>query len=90
MSGALSSITSALPSLGKARLMINSADDVVVVATCRTAITKVSCIQPNQEQDLTCIQVKKGGFKDTCPEEMLKAVLAEVLKRGKCDPAAVG
>lgn len=41
MSGAISSITSALPSLGKARLLINSADDVVIVSAVRTAVTRV-------------------------------------------------
>lgn len=37
-----SSITNALPSLGKARLLINSPDDVVVVSAVRTPFTKVS------------------------------------------------
>jgi hypothetical protein len=42
MTSAIQSITSALPSLGRARLLINSSDDVVIVSACRTAITKVS------------------------------------------------
>ncbi len=37
----LQSITNALPSLGKARLLMNSADDVVIVSTVRTPLTKV-------------------------------------------------
>jgi hypothetical protein len=41
MSSTIQSITNAIPSLGRARLLINSADDVVVVAAVRTAITKV-------------------------------------------------
>ena len=42
MSSTIQSITSALPSLGRARLLINSADDVVIVSAVRTAVTKVS------------------------------------------------
>lgn len=37
----LQTITNALPSLGKARLLMNSADDVVIVSTVRTPLTKV-------------------------------------------------
>jgi acetyl-CoA acyltransferase 1 len=70
----LQSITNALPSLGKARLLMNSADDVVIVSTVRTPLTKA----------------KKGGFKDTLHEDLLKAVLVEVVKRGKVDPTAIG
>ncbi|BEJ11950.1 hypothetical protein CspHIS471_0204100 [Cutaneotrichosporon sp. HIS471] len=70
----LQSITNALPSLGKARLLMNSADDVVIVSTVRTPLTKA----------------KKGGFKDTLHEDLLKAVLVEVVKRGKVDPTTIG
>lgn len=44
----LQSITAALPSLGKARLLMNSADDVVIVSAVRTPLTKVSSSLPYQ------------------------------------------
>jgi hypothetical protein len=34
-------------------------------------------------------QAKKGGFKDTCPEELLAAVLREVYTRAKLDPSKI-
>ncbi|WRT63232.1 uncharacterized protein IL334_000135 [Kwoniella shivajii] len=73
MSSTIQSITNAIPSLGRARLLINSADDVVVVSACRTAVTKA----------------KKGGFKDCLPEDLLAAVLIETLKRSKVDPSKI-
>jgi acetyl-CoA acyltransferase 1 len=45
MSNTIQSITSALPSLGKARLLINSADDVVIVAAVRSPLTRVSSVR---------------------------------------------
>lgn len=36
-------------------------------------------------QDVLNSQGKKGGFKDTHPEELLAAVLKEVVSRGKVD-----
>ncbi|KAJ9100915.1 3-ketoacyl-CoA thiolase with broad chain length specificity [Naganishia adeliensis] len=69
MSSTLQSIANSIPSLGRAKLLLNSADDVVIVAAVRTAVTKG----------------KKGGFKDTHPEELLAAVLKEVVARGKVD-----
>lgn len=38
---------------------------------------------------LTKLQAKKGGFKDCLPEDLLTAVLAEVIKRGKVDPSKI-
>ncbi|WVQ94188.1 hypothetical protein IAU59_001266 [Kwoniella sp. CBS 9459] len=73
MTSTIQSITNAIPSLGRARLLINSADDVVVVSACRTAITKA----------------KKGGFKDCLPEDLLGAVFVETLKRSKVDPSKI-
>ncbi|ORX35051.1 Thiolase, N-terminal domain-domain-containing protein [Kockovaella imperatae] len=73
MTSALQSLTSVLPSMGRARLLINSADDVVIVSACRTAITKA----------------KKGGFKDCLPEDLLAAVFKETLKRSKVDPSKI-
>lgn len=48
MTSTLQSITSVIPSLGKAKLLLNSNDDVVICATVRTALTKVSsCSRPD-------------------------------------------
>lgn len=72
MTSTFASITSSLPSLpslGRAKLLLNHADDVVICAAVRTAVTKA----------------KKGGFKDTAPEELLEAVLREVVKRSGVD-----
>lgn len=41
MSSTLQSIANAIPSVGRAKLLLNSADDVVIVAAVRTAVTKV-------------------------------------------------
>ncbi|EJD07184.1 thiolase [Fomitiporia mediterranea MF3/22] len=48
-------------------------NDVVIVAAYRTAITKA----------------RKGGFKDTLPEEMLTAVLKAVYEKVKLDPKLI-
>eukprot|EP01101_Sappina_pedata_P008492 TRINITY_DN471_c0_g1_i1.p2 TRINITY_DN471_c0_g1~~TRINITY_DN471_c0_g1_i1.p2 ORF type:complete len:436 (-),score=209.55 TRINITY_DN471_c0_g1_i1:69-1346(-) len=50
-----------------------SADDVVIVCAVRTAVAKGL----------------RGGFKDTMPEELLSAVLKEILERTKIDPKIV-
>mgnify|MGYP006876477862 CR=1 FL=1 len=47
MTSAIQNITSSLPSLGRARLLINSADDVVIVSAVRTPVTKVSSAIPS-------------------------------------------
>ncbi|RXK42679.1 acetyl-CoA acyltransferase [Tremella mesenterica] len=73
MTSTIQSIANAIPSLGRARLLINSSDDVVIVSAVRTAITKA----------------KKGGFKDCLPEDLLAAVFKETLKRSKIDPAKI-
>ncbi|WVQ82916.1 hypothetical protein IAT38_005052 [Cryptococcus sp. DSM 104549] len=73
MSSTIQNITNAIPSVGKARLLINSADDVVIVSAVRTAVTKA----------------KKGGFKDCLPEDLLAAVFVETLKRSKVDPSKI-
>nr|XP_029123017.1 3-ketoacyl-CoA thiolase 2, peroxisomal isoform X1 [Elaeis guineensis] len=49
-------------------------DDVVIVAACRTAICKS----------------KRGGFKDTHPEDLLAPVLKELLDKTKLNPSEVG
>ncbi|ODO07739.1 hypothetical protein I350_03314 [Cryptococcus amylolentus CBS 6273] len=71
----LTNLTSSIPSFAKARLTnFSSGDDVVVVSAVRTSLTKA----------------RKGGFKDTLPEELLEAVFIEVVKRGGVDPALIG
>lgn len=42
MSSTIQNIASALPSLGKARILMNSGDDIVVCAAVRTPLCKVS------------------------------------------------
>jgi len=41
MTSTLQSIAAAIPSVGRAKLLINSNDDVVICAAVRTALTKV-------------------------------------------------
>ncbi|KAM1007313.1 hypothetical protein COP2_004030 [Malus domestica] len=49
-------------------------DDVVIVAVYRTAICKA----------------KRGGFKDTLPDDLLAPVLKEVIERTNLNPSEVG
>ncbi|KAG8942469.1 3-ketoacyl-CoA thiolase with broad chain length specificity [Tulasnella sp. 424] len=58
---------------GKAALLEKHDDDVVIVSALRTAVTKG----------------RKGGFKDTQPEEMLAAVLKAVYTSVKLDPKLI-
>ncbi|RPD58815.1 thiolase [Lentinus tigrinus ALCF2SS1-7] len=58
----------------KARALTQNDNDVVIVAAIRSAITKA----------------KKGGFKDTRPEEILSGVLSAVVKKAGVEPAAIG
>ncbi|KAG8985424.1 3-ketoacyl-CoA thiolase with broad chain length specificity, partial [Tulasnella sp. 427] len=58
---------------GKAALLQKHDDDVVIVSALRTAVTKG----------------RKGGFKDTQPEEMLAAVLKAVYTSVKLDPKLI-
>ncbi|KZS87969.1 thiolase, partial [Sistotremastrum niveocremeum HHB9708] len=60
-------------SSGKARLLQKSENDVVIVAALRSAVTKG----------------KKGGFKDTLPEEILAGVLRAVYTKVGLDPALI-
>ncbi|GAA5830531.1 hypothetical protein JCM11251_002504 [Rhodosporidiobolus azoricus] len=61
----LSGLVSQLTPGGKSALESKNPNDVVIVAAARTAITRA----------------KKGGFKDTCPEELLVAVFKAVVDR---------
>ncbi|KAF8875741.1 Thiolase, N-terminal domain-containing protein [Mucidula mucida] len=62
-----------MPSAARNALLEKRPDDVVIVSALRTAITKS----------------KKGGFKDTRPEEMLTHVLRAVYTRSNLDPALI-
>ncbi|KAF7304627.1 Acetyl-CoA acetyl transferase [Mycena kentingensis (nom. inval.)] len=57
----------------KARVLAKTDDDVVIVSTIRSALTKG----------------KKGGFKDTYPEEILSNVLRHVYTSVKLDPKLI-
>ncbi|KAG8840804.1 3-ketoacyl-CoA thiolase with broad chain length specificity [Serendipita sp. 405] len=58
---------------GKAAVLAKNDDDVVVVSAYRTAITKA----------------RKGGFKDTHPEDMLAAVFRAVYTKVNLDPKLI-
>lgn len=74
---------------GKAKVLSQSDDDVVIVSALRTAITKVRPPLYVQGQLLTVLQAKKGGFKDALPEDLLSAVLNAVFTRAKLDPKLI-
>jgi acetyl-CoA acyltransferase 1 len=59
--------------VGKAKLLAKNDNDVVIVSAVRTAITKA----------------KKGGFKDTRPEEILTAVLRAAYTKVGLDPSLI-
>ncbi|KAI9453692.1 thiolase [Lactarius psammicola] len=58
---------------GKAAVLAKSDNDVVIVAAVRTAMTKG----------------KRGGFKDTRPEELLSGILRAVYTKVNLDPALI-
>ncbi|KAI0793646.1 thiolase [Fomes fomentarius] len=58
----------------KARALSQNDNDIVIVAAVRSAITKA----------------KKGGFKDTRPEELLSGVLSAAVKKAGINPSVVG
>ncbi|CBZ53610.1 Acetyl-CoA acetyltransferase,related [Neospora caninum Liverpool] len=55
------------------RVAPGNSDDVVICAALRTAITKA----------------KRGGFKDTYPEDLLANLLVALLKKTKIDPSRI-
>ncbi|GAA5839225.1 hypothetical protein JCM5353_008542 [Sporobolomyces roseus] len=65
----LTGLISHLTAQGKDALTSQNADDVVICAAVRTPITRA----------------KKGGFKDTCPEDLLVAVFKGVVERSGVD-----
>ncbi|CAG8534498.1 4268_t:CDS:2 [Ambispora gerdemannii] len=56
-----------------AKVGVKSPEDVVIVAAVRTPLTRA----------------KKGGFKDTLPEEILAAAFKGLLERSKIDPKLI-
>jgi acetyl-CoA acyltransferase 1 len=66
-------------------------NDVVIVYAIRSAMTKVNpdLMSPDIDWCLVFAQGKKGGFKDTRPEEILSAVLREVYTRPGLNPALI-
>lgn len=60
-------------SQGRKALLAKNDNDVVICAAVRTPFTRA----------------KKGGFKDTCPEDLLVAVFKAVVARSGVDPALV-
>lgn len=69
LTGLVSQLASPNVGGGKAALLAQNPNDVVIVAACRTPITRA----------------RKGGLKDTCPEELLKIVFEDVVKRAGVD-----
>ncbi|KAI8350318.1 Thiolase, N-terminal domain-containing protein [Choanephora cucurbitarum] len=75
MASRLQQVTShLLPSDGVAnKIGVKSPEDVVIVSALRSAITRA----------------RKGGFKDTLPEEILAGVFKAMIQQTKIDPAIV-
>ncbi|KAF8924188.1 Thiolase, N-terminal domain-containing protein [Dissophora ornata] len=69
----LSGHGSSSPSAILTKIGVHSPDDVVIVDAVRTPMTRS----------------KKGGFKDTVPEDLLAAVLIAIRERTNIDPALV-
>lgn len=59
---------------GKTAVLARNDDDVVIVAAVRSAMTKA----------------KRGGFKDTRPEEILSGILRAVYSKVNLDPSLIG
>ncbi|KAI6010775.1 acetyl-CoA acetyl transferase [Pisolithus orientalis] len=68
-----SSPTMSPSSSAKARILVKDDNDVVIVAAVRSALTKS----------------RKGGFKDTRPEEILSGVLRAAYTRARLNPALI-
>lgn len=73
LSGLVSQLSAPNAGGGKAALLAQNPNDVVIVAACRTPITRA----------------RKGGLKDTCQEELLKVVFEDVVKRAGVDKSLV-
>lgn len=70
---AITNKLSQVTGVGKGKLLAKNDNDVVIVAAVRSAITKA----------------KKGGFKDTRPEEILSAVLRAAYTKAGLDPSLI-
>ncbi|KAF9574919.1 3-ketoacyl-CoA thiolase with broad chain length specificity [Mortierella alpina] len=73
LTGGLSATLGASSSTLHTKIGVKAPDDVVIVDAVRTPMTRG----------------KKGGFKDTVPEDLLAAVLIAIQDRTKIDPALV-
>lgn len=75
----------------KAKVLSQNDNDVVIVAAVRSAVTKVSqaSVLVLRSSQNMCAQAKKGGFKDTRPEEILSEVLRAVYTKAGLDPALI-
>ncbi|KAG9324849.1 hypothetical protein KVV02_001594 [Mortierella alpina] len=73
LTGGLSTTLGPSSSTIRTKIGVKAPDDVVIVDAVRTPMTRG----------------KKGGFKDTVPEDLLAAVLIAIKDRTKIDPAIV-
>ncbi|KAF9812983.1 hypothetical protein IEO21_05868 [Rhodonia placenta] len=73
MSAVLQPVSNLASSSGKAKVLSKHDNDVVIVSAVRSALTKS----------------KKGGFKDTRPEEILSGVLRAAYTKIGLDPALI-
>jgi Acetyl-CoA acetyltransferase len=85
--------TQASTSFAKARVLEKRDNDVVIVSAVRSALTKVCQDTLHflnvSGADWVVSQGKKGGFKDTRPEEILSAVLRASYTKVRLDPSLV-
>jgi acetyl-CoA acyltransferase 1 len=86
--------TQTFTSGAKAKVLQKNNNDVVIVYAIWSAMTKVRkrlCIWAETFADNYAFpQGKKGGFKDTRPEELLSAVLKAAYSKVSLDPALIG
>jgi acetyl-CoA acyltransferase 1 len=76
---------------GKVAILSRNDNDVVIVAAVRSAMTKVPfdvLSFPLSSLTFAC-QAKRGGFKDTRPEEILSGILRAVYTKVNLDPALI-
>lgn len=86
-------------SSGKSKVLQKNPSDVVICAAVRTAVTRVGAVPcsspPSASADSSpfplrrSLQARKGGFKDTLPEDLLCAVFKATLERSKIDPSLI-
>jgi len=74
---------------GKAAVLAKNDNDVVIVAAMRSAMTKVRSFRHPLSPLTFAQQGKRGGFKDTRPEEILSGILRAVYTKVNLDPALI-